>query len=121
MASKNLMSGVQLEDDKSLATSFNTSAIPVDMLDRIGLHVVTASVTDNTGTFKIQHRMRNNSGQQSGWADLTLSGTITLANADASFLISLTTLPPGDIRLVFTAAGGTPDGTCDIWYSGRGS
>jgi len=32
---------------------------------------------------------------------------------------NLNQLPVGQVRVAFTAAGGTPDGTCDIWVSGN--
>lgn len=121
MGRKEVLSGYKLSSAQSLAANFTSNAITVYNLDNVGFNISTSSVTDNTGTFGVQHRIIKNTqdpGQFSDWADLTLSPTAILANADATLLINLNQLPPGQVRVKFTAAGGTPNGTCNIWVSG---
>lgn len=118
MARKTTIGGVRIANDQSLASNFQTSAYEIEMIDNVGLTIETSGVTDNTGTFAVQVRIRENENIVSGWVSLTLSSVPTLANADDSFFVSLNQLPPCEIRVTFTAAGGTPDGTCDIFFSG---
>lgn len=109
----------QLADDQSLASNFNTDPVLIgSKTNVIGINVSTASVNDNTGAFTVEHRMYDaDTRKSSDWASLTLSSTVQLADADLTTLIYLQNLPPGQIRVSFAAAGGTPDGTADIWIS----
>lgn len=111
-----------LANNTSLAASFNSDPVPVDAKTNIvGINIATSSITDNTGDFVIQHRIYKDANNFSSWADLTLDSNIVLANADITTLVYLIDLPKGEIRVKFTAAGVTPDGTVDLWVSGKES
>jgi hypothetical protein len=118
MATKEVLHGFQLKNDQSLAASFQTDPVTVKYMDNVGFNISTASVTDNTGSFAVQHRIYKDANNASAWATLTLDTTPTLADGNDTFFVNLNQLPPGQVRIAFTAAGGTPDGTCDIWVSG---
>lgn len=109
----------QIATAQSLAASFNSEITTIKTVDNVAYTIQTASVTDNTGTFGVQFRAYKDDNTVGSWIDLTLSSTPTLADADDGFLINLNQLPPGQVRLAFTAAGGTPDGTAEIWISGK--
>jgi hypothetical protein len=111
-----------LAENQSLGSSFNSDSVAIDAKTNIlGINLSTSSITDNTGDFVIQHRIWKDFNSFSGWADLTLSSTIVLNNANITTLIYLIDLPKGQVRVSFTAAGSTPDGTVDIWVSGKES
>lgn len=118
MSRKTMLPGVRVENDKSLASSFQTTAYEIESIDNIGFVIDCNNVTDNTGTFAVQVRIREDENVVSDWVSLTLSSAPTLANAAAEFFVSINQLPPCEVRLSFTAAGGTPDGDCDIYFSG---
>jgi Ca2+-dependent lipid-binding protein len=108
----------EIASGQSLAASFETSTtFTIKTVHNIAVNIDCNSVTDNTGTFAIQHRITDGGRNQSEWATLTLSTTPALADGDDTFLVNLNQLPPGEIRVKFTADGGTPDGTCDITLS----
>ena len=109
----------RIATEQSLAASFNSEVTTIKTVDNVAYTVQTASVTDNTGTFGVQHRAYEDANTFSPWIDLTLSTTPTLADGDDGFLINLNQIPPGQVRLKYTAAGGTPDGTAEIWVSGK--
>jgi hypothetical protein len=122
MAKKDVLFGKELVLTQSLAASFTTNPVRIRWADNYGFNIDCTGVTDNTGTFYIQHRIAKDNGatdpiDYSAWATLTLDTIPTLANANDVFLIYLNQIPPGELRIGFTAAGGTPDGSCDIWYS----
>lgn len=119
MGSKGFVKGYKLSSAQSLASNFNSDPVTVKTMDNVGLLIETDSVTDNTGTFDVQVKIHKDDNNESGWATLTLSTTPTLADADNQFFVNLNQLPPCKLRVAFTAAGGTPDGTCDIWMSGK--
>lgn len=119
MGRRETVAGFKLESAHSLAADFNSAVFTVKTMDNVGINIEAEDVTDNTGTFQVQHRIKkdDNTGNKSGWATLTLSADPTLNNAADVFLVTLNQIPPGEIRIVFTAAGITPDGTVDIWVS----
>lgn len=108
-----------LESATSLATDFTSDPVDVVLVDNVGINIDCTSVSDNTGSFYVDHRIYKNGNSFSAWAELTLDSTPQLANDDATFLISLNQLPKGQVRLRFVAAGSTPDGSCDVWVSGK--
>lgn len=118
MSSKNLLPAYKLESSQSLASDFSTDPVTITTLDNVGFTVVTSSVTDNTGTFTVEVRIYKDANNYSDWVALTLSSSMVLADDDASFFVNLNQLPPVQVRISFVAAGGTPDGTVDIWVSG---
>lgn len=125
MSRKELLTGYQLKDNQSLAADFQTAATTVKNIDNVGVNISTTGVTTNTGTFNVQHRVVQTVNPGTGaalafsdWATLTLSPPATLANADTVILINLNQLPPGEIRVTFTAGLSTPNGTADIWVCG---
>lgn len=117
MSFRSRLQSKKLADGQSLEASFNSEVFDIKTVDNIGINISASSVTDNTGTFEIEWRVYKDANEFSDWAELTLSSTPTLADAAATFAVILNQLPPGQIRVKFTAAGGTPDGTCDIWIS----
>lgn len=121
MASRNVLRGKQIESAMSLSggdTQSEVFNIPYS-LTNVGIIIETSGVTDNTGTFDVQYRV-NNGDEQSGWATLTLGSTPTLANANATYLINLNQIPPGDIRIAYNSGGSVPDGTAAIWIAAGG-
>lgn len=110
----------QLEAATSLASNFNSDPVDISAkVNIVGINFVTASITDNTGEFFVDHRIYKDANSFSEWVELSLSSSITLNNADISTLLTLTGLPLGQIRIRFEAAGSVPDGAVDIWISGR--
>lgn len=111
----------KIVDGTSLAGSFTSQTIPIGpYIDNVAFNVETFNVSDNTGAFKVQHRIvEKRTNRASAWADLCLSEEPTLENEDFVRLIYLNQVPLGELQIVFTAEGSTPDGTVDIWYSGR--
>jgi hypothetical protein len=104
---------------QSLAASFQTDPIKVDGVDRIWFFVVTDSVSDNTGEFKIGFRpLDEATGEYGPWQYLPLENSALLNNADDDFLFPISDLVPGQIRLEFAADGVTPNGTAEIWITG---
>ena len=111
----------KIVDGQSLAANFNSQIIPVGpYVDNIAFNVNATSVSTNSGTFKVQHRIFDSrTNRASAWADLCLTDDPTLENVDLVRLIYLNQVPLGQLRIVFTVAGSSPDGVVDIWYSGR--
>lgn len=107
----------RLLNDQSLAADFSTDWINISYLDNVGFLVNCNSVTDNTGTFAVEVMCEDSNGNESEAVALTLSATPTLADTDADFFINLNQVPATKVRLTFTAAGGTPDGTCDVFVN----
>ena len=120
MSRKQLLQANKISDGQSLAANFQTDPVMIETADNVGLWIVVpAGITDNTGTFTVQVRAYKDQNNFSAWADL--STTYTLADAAATFFRKELGLPNCQIRVSFVAAGGTPDGTCDIWISATGS
>lgn len=115
---KNVLTAFKLLSAQSLAANFSSPVTTLTTATHVGYNVAASGVTDNTGTFSVEHRLWKNQNEYSEWATLTLSPTPTLGDADTVMLIDVT-VPPGQIRLSFTAAGGTPDGVIDVWLSGE--
>lgn len=121
MSAKNSFE-TKISDGVSLGASFQTDPVDVHAkINILGINIATSSITDNTGDFVIEHRIYKDAQNFSSWAELSLSSTIVLNNANITTLVYLTGLPKGQIRVNFTAAGTTPDGTVDIWVSGKES
>ena len=120
MSRKQLLIANKVSDAQSLASDFQTDPITIETADNIGLWIeVPAGITDNTGVFTVQVRPYKDANNFGPWADLTT--TYTLADAAATFFRKEVQLPTCQIRVSFVAAGTTPDGTCDIWFSATGS
>jgi hypothetical protein len=110
----------QLNENESLAASFTTTPFTNSQVDNVGFMIGTSAVTDNTGTFAVEWRgFKENPDTSTPWVTLTLDTTVQLNNADDNILVNLNQLPPGQVRLSFTPAGGTPDGTANIWVTGN--
>lgn len=121
MAGRGFLKGKQIESAMSLSggdTESEIFNIPRSLAN-VGIIIETSGVTDNQGTFDVQYRI-NNDKEQSGWATLTLGSTPTLSDADATLLINLNQIPPGDVRIAYNSAGVTPDGTAAIWIAAGG-
>lgn len=120
MGRKNLVTPRKLIESQSLAADFQTNPINIETADNMGLWIYASSVTDNTGVFTVQIRpYRNASGEAGDW--IALDTTYQLANADANFFRKELSIPNGQIRVSFVAAGGTPNGSVEIWYSLTGN
>lgn len=116
MARKNVLKPYLSVTSQSLATNFQTNPTNITNLDNIGIILDCVSITDNTGTFKVQVRNKNfDTGWTSNWGDLTLDTAITLANAATCIPVNLNQVPAWtEFRISFTAAGGTPNGNVTI-------
>jgi len=115
MANKNF-ARKRLATAQSLAANFQTEATNIDNLDKIAWTVSTAGITDNTGTFSFQVRDRDAVSNQTGdWIDCAFDPVPTLADANTTLYMIATEIEASEARLVFAAAGGTPDGTAQIW------
>lgn len=117
MSRQNILRAYQLHNDQSLATDFESDPVTVVTATRVAFSISASAVTDNTGSFAVEHRHYHDDRHVSSWSTLTLDAVPTLAGDAAVFLVDVS-VPPGQVRLAFTAAGGTPDGTCDIWVTG---
>lgn len=110
----------KLATAQSLASSFQTEWLNVSQLDNAGFVVSTASVTDNTGIFSVEVRLVNSNTQEvSSAATLTLDSVPQLASTNTTLFININQLPADQVRLSFTPAGGTPNGTADIWINSK--
>lgn len=115
MGRKNVILPHKLVDQEGLDTNFTSPIVNIQYQDNVGVQIVTNGVTDNTGQFSIQATINSED-----WETLTLSPVIDpLANANTKILVNLNQLPFVAIRVVFEAAGGTPDGTCDVYVSSK--
>lgn len=108
----------KLSSAQSLAASFFSPVTDTTKMDNISYIVETSGITDNTGTFTLQARNKHsdNLNDQSQWIDLVSAAA--LANADTAFGIDAD-IKFSETRLKFVAAGGTPNGTCNIWFQGK--
>lgn len=118
---KNLLPATKISSALDISVDATTDPIKVETADNVGIFIYVTTVTDNTGVFVVQIRPYKDANTYGDWIDLTLSSVPTLANADASFFINMNQLPTCQLRLKFTAAGGTPDGICDVWVSATGA
>lgn len=118
MARKSIIKGYKLVTAHTLATSFNSAAVGIDYMDNIGFIFDCSSVTDNTGTFSIQARIKADENSFSAWATLAITG-LTLANAAVALPLDMAAMPWSEIRVVFTAAGGTPNGSVNVWMQAK--
>jgi hypothetical protein len=106
----------RLSTAQSLAASFFSEATNVENLDSIAWTVATASVTDNTGTFSFQVRDKDQTTNEfSDWIDIAFSPVPTLTSTNTTLYLFATAIEASEARLKFVAAGGTPDGTAQIW------
>lgn len=105
----------RLLSSQSLADDFTSDWINISYLDNVGFLISTSNVSDNTGEFSVEVRMVDDVNNESDPATLTLDATPALNDTDTQFLLNLNQVPANQIRLKFTAAGGTPDGTCDVY------
>ena len=120
MGRNNILNANKISDGQSLAADFETDPVMIETSNNVGIWIeVPTGITDNTGEFTVQVRAYKDANNASAWADLTT--TYTLANAAATFFRKEISLPACQIRVAFVAAGGTPDGSCDIWISATGS
>lgn len=109
----------QIAKDLSLAASFFSEAIPVGpFVDNMMFNIEAKGVTANKGVFTVQHRIVQDEFRKSAWGPLCLDEDPTLDDDPVVKTIYLNQAPIGEVRIVFTVDG-SPDGTCDIWYSGR--
>jgi len=109
----------QIVDGQSLAGDFISQPVPIGpYVDNIAFNIEVKDVTDNTGVFTVEHRIVKDHLKFSAWGKLCLSFDPKIESEDKVFIIYLNQAPIGELRVVFTVTG-TPDGTCDIWFSGR--
>lgn len=106
-------------EGQSLAADFVSEAIPVGpFVDNLMFNIEAKDVTVNVGVFTIEHRIVQDGFRFSAWGPLCLDEDPTLENEPVVKTIYLNQAPIGEVRIVFTVTG-SPDGTCDIWFSGR--
>ena len=111
---KNVARSKKITDTQTLAANFNSDEYVITHLDNVGIMIVCGSVTDNTGEFKVEGYVKGPI-----FEELTVSPLVQLNDADQNFLLNLNQLPFEKIRITFTAAGGTPDGSCDIYVMSK--
>lgn len=121
MARKNVATPFRTLSAQSLAADFETSPMNVEYLDNVGILIDATAITDNLGTFSVWVRFvpAEGRGAPSNWAELTLDSVPTLTNTDETLFINLNQVDFTEVKLVFSAAGATPDGVADIWISAR--
>lgn len=106
----------RLATAQSLASSFTSEATNVENLDSIAWAVSTASVTDNTGTFSFQIRDKDQTTNEFGdWIDISFDPIPTLTSTNTTLYLFASQIEASEARLKFVAAGGTPNGTAQIW------
>ncbi len=109
----------QIATGQSLASNFVSQVVPIGPgVDNVMFNIEAKDVSVNTGVFTIEHRIVKDAFRKSAWGPLCLDEDPTLENVNTVKTIYLNQVPIGEIRIVFTVTG-SPDGTCDIWYSGR--
>ncbi len=97
---KNAIPAYKLVSDQSLAGGFESDPVTLATATHIGFNVATDGVTENTGSFGVEHRVYKDENFFSDWAELTLSAVPTLAGVDRTFLMDVT-VPPGQVRMFF--------------------
>lgn len=114
---KNILRAHKLLTAESLADDFESDPVTLTTATRIAFNIKAYDVSDNSGTFSVEHRLYRDADNYSDWASLTLDASPVLADDDVTLLVDVD-VPPGQVRLVFTADGGTPDGSADVWITG---
>ena len=109
---------------QSLAADFQTDPIITNGVDQVNFTIVMASISDNTGVFSVQHRKYVDANQYSTWITLEVATALDNSNSNgagvtAAKIFNLQQVPPGQLRVAFVAAGGTPDGTAEIAVSAK--
>lgn len=98
----------QLLTAQSLAADFQSAVSNIENCDKVSWSVIVSSISNNTGTFSAQVRMKDEvNNLTSSWIDIDFSPTPTLADADAQLTCLLTETCWTEARLAFTAAGVT--------------
>jgi len=108
----NILKAYKLVTAQTLASSFNSNPVTLTTLDKVCFNIDCTSVTVNTGTFFVQHRVYKDENTFSSWATLTLTSVPTLAGANAVFYREVTACP-GQLRIGFTSGGGGQNGSND--------
>lgn len=119
MSKKDVIYFFQLSDDADLSADYVSDPFTVKTLDNIGILIEVTGVTDNTGTFEVQKRYKSakNEGTYTDWVTITFSTGLTLGDADTTHEFFMRQINPCQLRVKFTAAGGTPDGIANIYVS----
>lgn len=108
--------GTVIADAADMSNDFISDTYSVTSSRILNVFIDCANVTDNTGTFVLQHR-GNNGTVQTQWQNIDISAVFNVADADISHNAWLQ-LPPCDLRISYTSAGVTPDGDCTIMVTG---
>lgn len=93
----------KMETAISLASSFETDPIELETISLVGFNIASSDISTNTGEFSVQHRINANSNQISEWCTLTLDSTPRWADEDDVLEAIAGSLPPGQVRLAFSA------------------
>jgi hypothetical protein len=104
----------QLCSAKSLAASFSTASTILKGLDNVGYTIATDNVVTNSGKFQVMARIGDGD-----WQELTFSSSMTLANADDSWILNLNQVPFTEIRIDYAPGAPGDDGDVDIWLSAK--
>lgn len=112
MTRKNVALPYTLASAQSLAATFTSSTFTITYLDNVGI-AIDATTSDAVGTFTIEAAIGD-----SAWTDLAVTPAMTLASANASFLVNLNQAPFSKIRVVYARTSGT--GTVDIRVMAKG-
>lgn len=113
-------------DGASLAATIHSRPISMNLLDNAGITLNTSAVTANTGSFIVEATDDevfnfDGSAKSSGvtWIDIGVPA-MTLANVNAGFAPNVNQFPWKYLRVSFTPAGGTPNGTVVGILQGKG-
>lgn len=112
---KNIITPHKLLDAQSLATSFQSEEVDIGWQDNVGIQIVTSGITDNSGQFAVEVTIDG-----TVWEAIDFSPSIpALSDVNTQIFCNANQLPFKKFRISFTAAGGTPDGTCDAWIMSK--
>jgi hypothetical protein len=103
-----------LFENQSLATAFTSVSYPVDYQTVVGITMDVVGVTDNVGQFFVQA-----SNDDISWYTLNVSPPIQLTNIADALDIHLHSLPYRWVRMIFTPAGTSPNGSVSAIISAK--
>lgn len=104
----------KLLDGQSLSASFSSAPVTIQYLDNIGITLACTGVTTNTGAFRVECSIDGIK-----WIDLAITPSMSLSNANEDLIINLNQVPFSQLRVSFTPAGGSPNGSVDGFITGK--
>jgi hypothetical protein len=111
---KNVLLPFKLLSNQSLSASFSSAPVTIQYIDNIGITLACTGVTTNTGAFRIECSIDGIK-----WIDIGITPSMSLANANDDLIINLTQLPFAQLRVSFSPAGPTPNGSVVGYITGK--